>query len=218
MPADMFRDPPVPPVNPSPAKPVVVGQSNPGVNEPQRRFADMQDRNTAADPWRDPSVVLTRQADGSIVARPRSDGGSNGTPAGDGTQPAVPSDPAQRIDPVRTEDGKIVLGEGLEFTDQQLRDLVAFKASEDTRKLTVPANPTDYRVELPADLRLPAGVEFRIDPNSPMVPAAQAFAKGMALPKPSLPSSSGSMRRPRPARPRTSTTRALLKSPNLAMQ
>jgi hypothetical protein len=182
---NMFKDPPAPPTNSSPAAPVKVDNPPPSVvsrsHEPntpaQDRWQADQDALDRMDPWRrdGKQTMLVRQADGSVVEVPRRDGGTNGVPAtGD---PANPGDPAQRFDPVRTEDGKIVLGEGLEFTDQQLRDLVAFKASEDTRQLTVPANPQDYRVELPTDLKLPPGVEFRIDANSPMVPAAQAFAK-----------------------------------------
>jgi hypothetical protein len=127
-----------------------------------------------ANPWSDPKVVLERQADGSITSRPRTDGRTIGSPP-DGNQRATPGDPQQRIDPVRTEDGKIVLGEGLEFTDQQLRDLVAFKTAEDARKLTAPA-AADFRLELPPELKLPPGIEFKFDPNSPIVPAAREFA------------------------------------------
>jgi hypothetical protein len=180
MPADMFRTPPSPPVNNSPAgEPVRVEgrpiQSNPPVSEAQQRWLDMQRSGDAEAGRYDQTKFMTvKNPDGTLVVKTRADGGATGTP-GSGDQPATPGDPQRRIDPVRTEDGKIVLGDGLEFTDQQLRDLVAFKTAEDARKLTAPA-AADFRLELPPELKLPPGIEFNLDPNSPILPAAREFA------------------------------------------
>jgi hypothetical protein len=182
---DVFTPSSTPFTNDKPAQVEVVGNPAPGViarsHEPstpaQDRWRTDQDALDRLDPWRrdGKQTMLVRQGDGSIVEVARHDGGTNGVPA-DGDQPAAPSDPTQRIDPVRTEDGKIVLGEGLEFTDQQLRDLVAFKTAEDARKLTAPA-AADFRLELPPELKLPPGIEFKLDPNSPIVPAAREFSE-----------------------------------------
>jgi hypothetical protein len=158
---DMFREPPVPPANPSPAKPVVVGQSNPGVNEPQRRFADQQAAAVAADPWKDPNVVLTRDAEGNIVAQPRRDGGVNGAP-GDGDQPATPGDQPQS--------GTALVKVGdMEFSADQLKGLAERDALEKSRRALMPATPEDYRTELPADLVLPPGVKVAYSDTDPMV-------------------------------------------------
>jgi hypothetical protein len=160
---DMFRDPPVQPANPAPAKPVVIGQSNAGVNEPQQRFADMQDRNTAADPWRNPNVVLERQADGSITSRPRTDGGTIGSPPTDGgNQPATPGDQPQ------SGTGLVKVGD-MEFSAEELQGLRERKSLEDSRRALVPATPNEYRTELPADLVLPPGVQVAYSDTDPMV-------------------------------------------------
>jgi hypothetical protein len=53
-----------------------------------------------------------------------------------------------------------LLAEGVELSEQELRDLVSFKASEDSRRLTAPRRVEDFMLELPADLKMPQGVDF----------------------------------------------------------
>jgi hypothetical protein len=168
---DMFREPPVPPVNNAPAKPVVVGQSNPGVNEPQRRFADMQDRNTAADPWRDPNVVLTRDAEGNIVAQPRTDGGAIGSPD-DGNQPASPGDPQPAPDRIRVGD--------LELTADDLKGLMERKSLEDGRRASMPKDAAGYELALPSDFVLPEGQTYKFATDDPVLGPLLGQAKLVA--------------------------------------
>jgi hypothetical protein len=171
---DMFRDPPVPPVNPSPAKPVVVGQSNAGVNEPQRRFADQQAAAVAADPWKDPNVVLTRDAEGNIVAQPRRDGGVNGAPAGDGTQPASPGDPQPQPAPDRIRVGD------LELTADDLKGLMERKSLEDGRRASMPKDAAGYELALPSDFVLPEGQTYKFATDDPVLGPLLGQAKLVA--------------------------------------
>lgn len=54
-------------------------------------------------------------------------------------------------------------------------------AAEDSRKLTLPAKPEDYKVELPEDFKLPAGVEFKLDTSNPLWSQGQAWAQKHGL-------------------------------------
>jgi hypothetical protein len=166
----------------------------------QRRAADEAAR-IAADPWADPNKVAIRNADGSVTFKDKG--------AGDA------ADPTKRPEPVRTQDGsKFVFGEGLELTEQQIRDLVEHKTATDAKRLSAPQTAQDFKVELPTNLKLPAGMEFKLDPNSPMVGPAREFASVMDSRSNSFPSSLVCTRRAQPARWRASTPRALLKSPS----
>ncbi len=54
------------------------------------------------------------------------------------------------------------------------------QAQEDLRRATVPASAEAYEAKLPADLKLPGGLQFRVDASDPSLIAARnlAFAKG----------------------------------------
>jgi hypothetical protein len=54
------------------------------------------------------------------------------------------------------------------------------QAVEDQRRLTMPTKPEEYKAELPADLKLPGGLQFKVDANDPSFIAARnlAFSKG----------------------------------------
>lgn len=62
-----------------------------------------------------------------------------------------------------------------------VNDHVAFKAAEDSRRLTLPQKPEDYQVKLPKDFQVPQGVEFVPNENDPLLPQARAFAKEAGL-------------------------------------
>lgn len=68
----------------------------------------------------------------------------------------------------------------MEFTEQELRDLLTAKGEAELRKANLPASPADYAADLPADFEMPAGVEFKIDANDPLLTSARdwAHAKG----------------------------------------
>jgi hypothetical protein len=71
---------------------------------------------------------------------------------------------------------KIKLADGFEFTPEELTDLRARAALEATRKLTLPAAPTGYKNEFPADFKLPDGVELKLDERDPLLGQYRAFA------------------------------------------
>lgn len=52
-------------------------------------------------------------------------------------------------------------------------ELAAFKAAEDSRRLSLPEKPTDLKFELSKDFKPPEGVNFTLDANDPLVPQAQ---------------------------------------------
>jgi hypothetical protein len=135
----------------------------------------MQTEITQSDPFRNPNVVLKRDAAGNVFEQPRDPAAPQpGDPPKPGDQ-QQPQQPQQQQQP-RTDSGKILLAEGVEVSEQELRDLVSFKASEDSRKLTAPTRAEDFKLELPADLKMPEGVTFQIDPNNPAIEPARAFA------------------------------------------
>lgn len=62
-----------------------------------------------------------------------------------------------------------------------VKDIAARIAADDVRKGSLPQTPEAYKAELPADFVPPAGVEFKIDVNDPMIAQARttAHAEGM---------------------------------------
>lgn len=55
-------------------------------------------------------------------------------------------------------------------------DLKAFKATEDSRRLTLPQNADGYKIELPADFKPPEGVTFQFKADDPLLVQAKALA------------------------------------------
>lgn len=66
---------------------------------------------------------------------------------------------------------------------QAFRDLQAFKAADDSRRLTLPAKPEDYKLELPKDFKAPEGIEFVPNDKDPILPQARAFAQKYGIPQ-----------------------------------
>lgn len=66
---------------------------------------------------------------------------------------------------------------------KETNELAAFKAAEDSRKLTLPQKPEDYPATLPADFRPPQGIEFKLDENDPTFNSARTFALKHGLSK-----------------------------------
>jgi hypothetical protein len=85
-----------------------------------------------------------------------------------------PGDPAAQGE-------KFKFGE-LELTAAEINELVAHKAQTDLRKLTLPAGPEAYEAKLPADFKMPGGIEYKFDANDPSMVAARnwAHAKGLS--------------------------------------
>jgi len=51
--------------------------------------------------------------------------------------------------------------------------LASFKALEDSRKLTLPKSPDEYKAELPKDFQVPQGLEYKINPDDPLMAQAR---------------------------------------------
>ena len=167
--------PPPPPPAPAaapPAKPPLA-VSNPMEGPAQARWRADQEAITRADPWRDPTVRITKNADGTVTAEPRA-----GDQAAPGETPR-PGEPQLRLE--RTADGRFVLAEGMEpMSDQQLRDLAAFKAAEDSRKLSTP-KPGEYQLKFNDDFILPQGTEWKWDETNPLLGAVREFASASGM-------------------------------------
>jgi hypothetical protein len=160
-------------LDPRPGAPVV---SNPPTSDVQQRWQADRDAIAAVDPWQHSpdKTVMTKLADGTVVSRPRT--GADGVPSepAPGDQPK-PGEPQPQQQP-RTSDGRIILAEGIEVSEQELKDLLAFKSAEDSRRLTAPQKAEDFKLELPADLKMPEGVTFQFNPNDPAIEPARQFA------------------------------------------
>lgn len=72
-----------------------------------------------------------------------------------------------------------------EFNGTQFRkdfdELAAFKAADDSRRLTLPQSDDAYKLDLPASFKPPEGVEFKIDPNNPLWAQGRAWARKHGL-------------------------------------
>jgi hypothetical protein len=92
--------------------------------------------------------------------------------AGEQQAPAAPSGDPQTGEKVR-------VGQ-YEISPEELGTMMQRQASDDLRKATVPPTPADYRAELPADLKLPGGQQYKFDDKDPSLIAARnlACAKG----------------------------------------
>jgi hypothetical protein len=96
-----------------------------------------------------------------------------------GEPPQQPT--GQGVGPVeRTSDGKYKFGE-VALSEGELRDLLAHKAAADSRKLTLPQEEADYKLELPEDFVVPQGIELKLDEANPAVGLARKFAKEAGL-------------------------------------
>jgi hypothetical protein len=171
--AQLASAPPPPAAAPL-AKP--LAQSTPAMSEPERLYKADYDRLTAQDPYRDyrdPNQVLRRAPDGTITATPRAgDQPAPGEPPRPGEPPQPGDQPPQ---PPRTDGGKIKLAEGVELTEQELRDLVAHKAQTDSQKLSTP-KPNEYQIKFNDDFVLPQGVDWRWNEADPLLAQVRDFA------------------------------------------
>jgi hypothetical protein len=159
-------------LDPRPGAPVV---SNPPTSDVQQRWQADRVAAAAGDPWAQSpeKVSMVKLPDGTVVARART--GADGAPA-DSAKPGDQQHQQQPQPQPLNADGKIQLTPDIALSESELRDLLAHKSAEDSRKLTAPAKVEDFKLELPADLKMPEGVDFRIDPNNPAIEPARAFA------------------------------------------
>jgi hypothetical protein len=139
---------------------------------PTERFERDQATQRAADPWSDPNVTITRGEDGKPKVTAKA-------------APAAKVDLAAILDP----EARAAAAEGqervkvgdVELTPEEIAAAVEHKAAEDSRKLTLPTKPAEYRLELPADLVLPEGIKFEFKPDDPFLGPVIAKAREHAL-------------------------------------
>ena len=80
-------------------------------------------------------------------------------------------------------DGKYRYGQ-YEFTETEIADLMRFKGETELRRAAVPADPSQYKVELPADVVMPPGVEWKWNDADPLEVARNwAHKQGLTQPQ-----------------------------------
>jgi hypothetical protein len=82
--------------------------------------------------------------------------------------------------PAEGEPAKFKVGK-YEVDEAALGAMMERQALDDLRKATIPLNADAYKAELPADLKLPGNLNYKLDPTNPSLAAARnwAHAKGL---------------------------------------
>jgi hypothetical protein len=62
-----------------------------------------------------------------------------------------------------------------------INEHVAFKAAEDSKRLTLPQNPDAYKIELPSDFKAPEGIDFKFKDGDPLLAQAKTMAHTMGI-------------------------------------
>ena len=63
-----------------------------------------------------------------------------------------------------------------EVSEAELASMMDRQSQEDLRKATLPPTAAEYKAELPADLKLPGGIEYKLDAANPSLIAARNWA------------------------------------------
>ena len=149
-------------------------RSQPSALEWSRMSPDARSEFTRgqADAGRTSASVHTRTPDGRVLIDGKLPDGSTYRPDGQ-TAPADSASPANAT-------GDMIKIGDVELTAQQWADAASHKAESDLRATQVPASAADYKLELPADLKLPEGVAVKIDPNDPIHGSALVAAQNWA--------------------------------------
>jgi hypothetical protein len=112
---------------------------------------------TAASPQTPASPVTTSQTPATEVAAARPEGIPDSY--WDSATNALKVDPAALAKDLRERD-----------------ELKTFKASEDSRRLSLPQKAEDYKLELPSDFKAPEGIEYKLDAANPALANLRAVA------------------------------------------
>jgi hypothetical protein len=146
---------------------------------PQERWQATQDERARSDPWLDMTKILAKDERGNLAQYERVVGANGEVTKGKRIDPE--GAPNGGAPPVEVPAGELFKFGDLELSETQIRDLVAEKAANDLRKAQVPATPREYKLELPKDMKLPEGAEFKLaaanDPvKGPAIQAVQDWA------------------------------------------
>ena len=155
-------------------------RSNPSITPAQARYKADYDQLTAENPWRDSSVVISKAQDGTLQVRPRGDARPNAAP-----DAAQPSQQQPDHGPATVgDDGRLAVDD-LRLSGEDIRGLLSRHAFEESRKATLPDAPDKYQFTLPADMKLPDGVEWSFSPDhpvqGPLLAQAREFAHSAGL-------------------------------------
>jgi hypothetical protein len=69
----------------------------------------------------------------------------------------------------------------LELKGQEILDLLKFKGETDLRRAAIPPDPSQYKIELPKDVALPPGMDWKFNEADPALAAARAWAHANGL-------------------------------------
>jgi hypothetical protein len=83
--------------------------------------------------------------------------------------------------PAPASDGTTIKVGDVELTADQVKQLLVDKANADARKAAMPASPDGYEATLPADFKLPDGIEWKVDPADPLLADAKRWAHTRGL-------------------------------------
>jgi hypothetical protein len=142
---------------------VPLVQSSPGETPAQRLWQNQQNEITKADPWKNPDQLITRDRDGVVSASPRAD------PA---AQPQPP------VGDASVENGHLKVGD-LTLSPDEVKGLLERHSLEQSRKALMPATADGY--QLPTDMKLPPGVEFKWSVDNEVLGPALTQAKQIAF-------------------------------------
>ncbi len=158
--------------DPTPAQIAARTEADKG---PAQRWAEDEAAKRQAEPWLDPNVVVTRGPDGQpLYKRPQD------------AENSRPADNRNALDPVEmladTDVPKIKIGD-LELDEATVCAAVEAKAAEDSRKLSLPQKPDEYKLELPADFKMPGDMKFVFNEQDPLQKGAIDAARDFAMKK-----------------------------------
>jgi hypothetical protein len=125
------------------------------------RFARVRQGPQGGSEWRDRSTLPSEAPD----------------PA---AKPGDPAKPGSTAEPTVTADGKLRVGD-YELSRDDIAMLVQTKAETDLRRAAVPADPSQYKIELPKNFVLPAGLEWKWNESDPALAAARTWSHAQGL-------------------------------------
>jgi hypothetical protein len=129
----------------------------------ERRPAAPNPNATRPSHWSDPHTGEGRAIAAARARRAEAERTGSAAPAAPGEPQPAAGEPRHKVG-------------DFELSESEWRDLAAHKAAQDSRKLTLPKEEADYRLELPEDFVIPQGVELKLDESNPAVGLARKFA------------------------------------------
>jgi hypothetical protein len=87
---------------------------------------------------------------------------------------------ADQQQPPAAQGEKVKIGK-YEVSEAELASMMDRQAQEDLKRATLPSAPDAYKAELPIDLKLPGGIEYKFNDADPSMVAARNWAHGKGL-------------------------------------